>query len=115
MESSNTRQVEEQNRSSRKVAQLPISINGEPGVTRDISVSGMFIVQGRHQEIGSHIEFTVQVDTPMGTIKLCCEGEVVRIEETSGDNGEIGIGIKILKQFGRELILENLPDDSAIV
>ena len=51
----------------------------------------------------------------MGTIKLCCEGEVVRIEETSGDNGEIGIGIKILKQFGRELILENLPDDSAIV
>ena len=113
MECSNARRVERQNRSSRKVAQLPISINGEPGVTRDISVSGMFIVQGRQQEIGSHIEFTVQVDTPMGKIELCCKGEVVRVEENIGSNDRIGIGIEISHQFGRQTMFDKLPDASA--
>ena len=109
MESSNTSQVEQQSRSARTVTQLPVSINEEPGVTRDISASGMFIVQGRHQEIGSHIEFTVDLDTPMGKIKLRCEGEVVRIENVSGHEGEVGLGIRILKQFGQRLILEHVP------
>jgi len=112
VESSNIRQVEKQSRSARKVARLPVSINKEPGFTRDISASGMFIVQGRQQQVGSHIEFTVDLDTPMGKMKLCCEGEVVRIEEISGGDGEIGIGLKILKQFGQRFILDNLPRDS---
>lgn len=107
-------QVEKQKRSARKVVQLPISMKGESGVTRDISVSGMFIVQDRQQEIGSRIEFTIDLDTPMGKIQLCCEGEVTRTEKIFGSDGRVGIGIRILKQFGRQLVLEDLPDDSAI-
>ena len=88
---------------TRTEVQLPISINEEQGFTRDVSASGMFIVQGHQQEIGSHIEFWVDLDTPGGTLKLCCEG----------DDGQIGIGIKILKQFGMRLVLENLRGRSA--
>ena len=113
MGSSNIYQFEKQSRSARKMAQIPISINKEPGFTRDISASGMYIVQCRQQEIGSHIEFTVDLDTSMGKIKLHCEGEVVRIEENIGSDGRIGIGIKIIHQFGSQLMLDNLPDASA--
>ena len=95
---------------TRTEVQLPISINEEQGFTRDVSASGMFIVQGHQQKIGSHIEFWVDLDTPGGTLKLCCEGEVSRIEEV---DGQIGIGIKILKQFGMRLVLENLRGRSA--
>lgn len=114
VESPNISQIEKQRRGARKVVQLPISMNGGAGVTRDISVSGMYIVQDRQQEIGSRIEFTIDLATPMGKIQLCCEGEVIRIEKIVGSDSRVGIGIKILKQFGRQLVLENLPDDAAI-
>lgn len=113
VQSSNTCQPDKPSRAARKVVQLPISMDGGTGVTRDISVSGMFIVQDRQQKVGSRIEFTIDLVTPMGKIQLCCEGEVVRIDEIPGSEGRIGIGIKILKQFGRELVLGDLPDDSA--
>lgn len=109
---SNMWQVEKPSRGARTVAQLPVSINEEPGYTRDISATGMFIVQGRQQEIGSRIAFTVDLDTPIGTIKLSCEGEVVRMEEAYDSDGAVGIGIRIIKQFGRQLMFE---DDGAAI
>ncbi len=82
-------------RHARISTELPTSIKGTPGVTRDISASGLFIVQDRQQEIGSRIDFWVDLDTPGGKLKLCCEGEVVRVETV---NDRFGIGVKILSQ-----------------
>ena len=96
---------DQQRRRTRVKAQLPVSIDEEHGLTRDISASGMFIVQGRQQEIGARVEFLVDLKTRRGTMKLCCEGEVVRVQEV---DGRVGIGIKILKQFGTRLILDSL-------
>jgi hypothetical protein len=86
---------DKQRRRTRINAHLPISINGVQGVTRDISTSGLFVVQSRQHEMGSRIDFCVDLDTPGGKLKLCCEGEVVRVEEV---DGRVGIGVKILSQ-----------------
>lgn len=103
-----TSQSDKQPRSERIGKRLRISSNEKQGFTRDISASGMFIVVDDKPEIGSEIEFTVDLDTLLGKIKLRCQGEVVRFEAV---DGRVGIGIKITKQFGQRLILgsQNVP------
>jgi len=82
-------------RHARISTELPTCIKGTQGVTRDISASGLFIMQSSEQEMGSRIDFWVDLDTPGGKLKLCCEGEVVRVEAI---DGKFGIGVKILSQ-----------------
>ena len=85
-------------RSSRRTrveSRLPVNVNGRPGVTRDISTTGMFIIQSSQQKPGSRIDFWLDMDSAEGKYKLCCEGEVVRVEEIYG---KVGIGVKILSQ-----------------
>jgi hypothetical protein len=83
-------------RQKRISTELPTCVKGTQGVTRDISASGMFIVQDSEQEIGSRIDFWVDLDTVGGKLKLCCEGEVVRVEKI---DGRFGIGVRILSQL----------------
>ena len=82
-------------RRTRTGSNLPASINGRKGITRDISSSGLYLVQGSEHEIGSRIECVIDLDTPGSKMKLCCQGIVVRIEKV---NGKFGIGVKILSQ-----------------
>ena len=63
-------------RQRRTITELPTSIGGNQGLTRDISASGLFIVQMSAQEVGSRIDFTVDLDTVSGKLKLCCERNV---------------------------------------
>lgn len=84
-----------QSRPTRINSELPTSVSGVKGVTRDVSSSGLYIVQSSQHEIGSHVDFWVDLDTPGGKLKLCCEGKVVRVEEV---DGKFGIGVKILSQ-----------------
>jgi hypothetical protein len=84
-----------QRRQSRVTAQLPIHVDGGTGVTRDISASGMFILQATQQKMGSPIDFRVDLNTPGGKLQLCCAGKVVRVEAL---DGQVGVGVKILKQ-----------------
>ena len=82
-------------RQRRTITELPTSIGGNQGLTRDISASGLFIVQMKAQEVGSRIDFTVDLDTVGGKLKLCCEGRVIRFEKI---DDKFGIGVKILSQ-----------------
>ena len=82
-------------RQKRTITELPTSIDGNQGLTRDISASGLFIVQSNEQEIGSRIDFTVDLDIVGGKLKLCFEGRVIRVEKL---DGKFGIGVKILSQ-----------------
>ncbi len=84
-----------QARRARINARLPVNVGGERGVTRDISTTGMFIIQSTPYEMGSRVDFWLDMDTPEGKVKLCCEGEVMRVEEL---DGKIGIGVRILSQ-----------------
>ncbi len=85
-------------RQRRGLAELPTSIGGTRGLTRNISASGVFIVQSNEQEIGSRIDFTLDLDTVGGKLKLCCEGRVVRVEKI---DDRFGIGMKIRSQTVR--------------
>jgi hypothetical protein len=91
-------EVDKAQRSARRTrvdARLPVNVGGRPGVTRDISSTGMFIIQSSQQKPGSRIDFWLDMDSAEGKYKLCCEGEVVRVEEIYG---KVGIGVKILSQ-----------------
>ncbi len=82
-------------RSQRIGAAMPTCLNGVNGTTRDISASGLFIVQDSECQTGSHIEFSIDLKTPGGKLMLCCQGEVVRVEKV---DQRFGLGIKILDQ-----------------
>lgn len=84
-----------QARRTRIKARLPVNVDGARGVTRNISTTGMFIIQSNPYEMGSRVDFWLDMDTPEGKVKLCCEGEVMRVEELEG---KIGIGVRILSQ-----------------
>jgi len=84
-----------QARRTRISARLPVNVNGVRGVTRDISTTGMFIIQSIQHEMGSRVDFWLDMDTPEGKVKLRCKGEVMRVEEL---DGKVGIGVKILSQ-----------------
>lgn len=97
--------ADDQRHCKRFDVQLPVLINEGQGVARDISTNGIFIVQSRRQEKGTPINFWVQMNTSAGAMKLRGEGEICRIEQ-AGD--QVGLGIRIRRQFGMRLILGNL-------
>jgi len=76
--------------------ELPVTINGVQGITRDVSASGIFLEVNSPQEPGSTIEFLVQLDSPTGQLTFSCEGEVVRTEELEE---KYGIATKILSMY----------------
>ncbi|MFZ4480736.1 MAG: PilZ domain-containing protein [Rhodoferax sp.] len=82
-------------RRARASSNLPASIDGSAGITRDISSSGLYVVQSIQYEVGAKIDCLIDLDTPTGKMKLCCEGLVVRIEKAEG---RYGIGVRILSQ-----------------
>ncbi|MFA7280189.1 MAG: PilZ domain-containing protein [Sterolibacterium sp.] len=83
-------------RRQRVKAALPVSCGGSDAVTRDISATGVFIVQNTRMEIGAQIDFSLDLETPGGKLKLCFGGAVVRVEEM---DGRYGIGVNITKQL----------------
>ena len=76
-------------------SQFPVHVNGVQGKSRDISASGIFFEIDENNDVGSTIQFSVQLDTPGGAINLVCEGEVIRLEKR---DGKLGIAAKILSQ-----------------
>ncbi len=88
-------------RSKRVSTELPTFAEGVRGVTRDVSATGLYIVQDQPLKAGSRIEFWVDLNTPSGDLKLSAEGEVVRVEKV--DDGRFGIAIKIIRQVIQSL------------
>jgi hypothetical protein len=82
--------------SDRVKTELPVTINGVQGITRDVSASGIFLEVNSPQEPGSTIEFLVKLDSPTGQLTFSCEGEVVRTEELEE---KYGIATKILSMY----------------
>ncbi|PNB70545.1 PilZ domain-containing protein [Pseudomonas sp. GW456-E7] len=68
-------------------------IGGGNGVTRDISASGLYFETDSEQQVGSLIDFEIELDAPGGPMKFRAQGQIVRIESL-GDRA--GVGVKLL-------------------
>ena len=73
---------------------LPLQqIGGGNGVTRDISASGLYFETDSELQVGSLIDFEIELDTPGGPMKFKAQGQIVRIEP---QGGRTGAGVKLL-------------------
>lgn len=72
----------------REVVSLPLDLGGgQTGITRDISVSGVFFETDADQAPGSEVAFSIDFDTPGGPMRLICRGTVVRTEQIGKRQG----------------------------
>ncbi len=87
---------------------LPVETDRGPGVTRDVSVSGLYLTCGRRLAVGDHLGLTLTVlhsdpeslenpESPEGSekslpLRLSLAGRVVRVE---GEDGNAGAGIAL--------------------
>ena len=86
----------ERKREERVSAQVPVQVGAARGTTRNISATGILMELDLQPQVGSALEFRIELQTPSGVIQMLCEGEVVRVEDHQ--NGKQGVAVKILKQ-----------------
>jgi hypothetical protein len=84
----------EKRREDRIAAVLPVRLNNAVGVTRDVSVTGIFFETDALLTPGSSIDFVVDIDTLRGKGILKCQGNIVRTEAC---DKRLGVAVKILK------------------
>ena len=83
-------------------ASLPVTIKpsaatSASGVTRDLSLSGVFFYTDVQIREGSEVEIVVMLPAEVSQGErqwVCCQASVVRIE-ASGDNGRMGVAARI--------------------
>lgn len=73
-------------------AAVPVSLPGASGVTRDVSVSGIFFETATRYDVGNAVKFAIDMDAPGGHMILKCAGVIVRVEPGAE---QIGVAVKI--------------------
>ena len=66
-------------RARRVDAELPLLVNGKPGITRDLSASGMFLETDASYRVGKTINIALNLATPWGKVIFSCDGKIVRM------------------------------------
>jgi hypothetical protein len=85
----------ERRRDLRADAAVPVFLENATGVTRDMSVSGVFFWTDMLQvtsALGKSISFAVAISRPGGKITIRCRGVVVRTEPRGND---VGVAVRI--------------------
>lgn len=72
---------------------MPVRVAEQVGVTRDVSVDGIYFELDKHLQVGSEINFEVEIHSPLGNTTLKCDGQVVRTELK---DGRTGIAVRML-------------------
>lgn len=81
-------------RAERVDVALPVRLADRIGLTRNVSVSGIYFEMETAAETGSEISFDVDMETPLGRMTLKCSGQIVRTEE----NGtRTGIAVQVVE------------------
>jgi hypothetical protein len=84
---------QEKRSESRVRTALPVILENATGITRDVSVSGVFFwADGGRFTAGDQISFAVQIRRPTGKMTLMCRGDVVRTEQY---NPILGVAVRI--------------------
>jgi len=73
---------------------LPVETEGGPAVTRDVSVSGLYLVTGQRLATGEQLQLAVTLPYKgcSTQFRLDLKGKVVRVEDVQG---AIGAGIAL--------------------
>lgn len=81
-----------QRATDRFISELPMEINGSPGVTRNISATGVYFETSEEPASGAKVSFTIDVLVNGESLKMVCSGEVVRVDHKEG---AVGIAVKL--------------------
>ncbi len=103
----------ERRSAKRFLVSLPVETDRGPGVTRDVSVSGLYLVAEKPLDVGDHIELTLSApdpDYPESSLplQLRVKGRVVRVEE---EDGAVGAGIAL--DEGSRYLVQALVEETA--
>lgn len=79
---------------ARELVKLPfVMADGSTGITRDVSATGVFFEMDNKLELGSVVDFHIELSANGRSIKLAGQGEVVRIEAR---DTRIGAALRML-------------------
>ena len=75
-------QFHERRRDTRLPIAIPVELEGGTGITRDVSLSGVFFETDRYLVLGEQIRLTLLLGrlSPDYPVRLQCDGRVVRVE-----------------------------------
>jgi hypothetical protein len=91
------RRREEQRGAERFEMEVPVTVlNGQGGVTRDLSVSGMAFTSRQPYAVGEQIDLTVEYLLDGHTYPLRCSATVVRCDPCTGG---FTIGVRLATAF----------------
>lgn len=79
-------------REERVKVQCPVKLNGATGRTRDLSPSGVYFEINSFYEVGSAIEFLIQLERDADRVVMKCLGTIVRTEKK---NCHLGVAVSI--------------------
>ncbi len=92
----------ERRSAERFVVSLPVMTDRGPAVTRDVSVSGLYLVAEQPFTVGDHLELTMRIpdyDHPQNLpLHVRLTGSVVRVEEQ--EVGSVGAGVALDEEGG---------------
>lgn len=92
-------------------AEMPIEVSGVPGVTRNISATGVYFEAGAAQEPGTVVNVTIEVTMGGEKLQFVCEGEIVRVDRDKR-TGKVGVAAKLKNSFFANT--EEFTDTSAL-
>lgn len=72
----------------------PVEFRGGTGVTRDLSVNGVFFVCDTPMVVGSRLSVSILFDDNLADmpVRMDCKGTIVRIEQLSG---KVGVAMRL--------------------
>ena len=86
------RQKKKEKRRGRRVAAaLPVAVQGQPALSRDVSASGIFLETEAGYALGSPVSMALDLDTPWGKVMFRCEGRIVRVEHR---DDKVGVAVR---------------------
>jgi hypothetical protein len=71
---------DERRRGDRFVAAMPVTVDGHPGTTQDLSSTGLSFHADRHYEPGSRVDVVIEYLLDGHHYPLRCQAEVVRCD-----------------------------------
>ena len=83
-------------------AAMPVSVNGDPATTRDLSASGLSFLAERTYEPGTLVDVVIEYLLDGHHYPLRCQAEVVRVEPTADG---FRIGARLAPQWQSEVAL----------
>jgi len=102
----------EPRKEGRKHHALSVKVSGDnvKGVTRDLSLSGVYFEINSRYQVGSMIKMTIDFDDPQG-MQLECEGTIVRVEGRGSD--KMGVAVRMNNNRNLSLSKHKSPSSKA--